>query len=253
MDPLYFLSVLLTGGLSGFLSGFLGIGGALVTTPLIRSVLKMPELIALGTPVPVMIPAAISGAYRYYRSGYVDSKTFSRAAPASFLAVIAGGILTKYIKGTYLMVLTALLLIFLSVNMLRNKKTGFEWVKLVRKEKLSILVGLVAGFLAGLLGIGGGFLLVPAFLYLFEDSTKIAFGTSLSVIAITAIPGTVVHSFLGHVDWKLAGLLSLIVIPFSYIGAQTSIYTRESTVKRIFSVFLIVFGTYFLVSEVMVL
>ncbi len=251
MDSVSFLSVLLTGVLSGFLSGFLGIGGALVTTPFIRSILRMPELIALGTPVPVMIPAGISGAYRYYRSGYVDSRTFIRAAPASFIAVMIGGILTKYIDGAYLMILTALLLIFISVNMLRNKKKGLNWIKLVRKEKLSILVGLVAGFLAGLLGIGGGFLLVPAFLYLFEDSTKVAFGTSLSVIVVTAIPGTFVHSFLGHVDWKLAGILSIVVIPFSYIGAQTSIYTRESIVKKIFSVFLIVFGAYFLVCEVM--
>lgn len=146
MDSLYILYSLLTGTLSGLLSGFLGIGGAIITTPMIRSILKRPELIALGTPVPVMIPTALSGAYRYYRSGYIDFEVFRRAAPASFIAVIIGSFLTKYIEGTYLMIMTALLLIFLSVNMFRNKELGLRWLLMLGKRELSILAGLLAGF-----------------------------------------------------------------------------------------------------------
>jgi hypothetical protein len=112
-------------------------------------------------------------------------------------------------------------------------------------------VAAIIGFLSGLLANGGGFLLVPVFVLLFGARLREAAATSLPCVAAMAVPGTITHAYLGHVDWLLSLQLSVGVVPATYVGAQVSIWLRRVRLRKPFGVFMAVFGAYFFVRELL--
>jgi uncharacterized membrane protein YfcA len=102
-----------------------------------------------------------------------------------------------------------------------------------------VLVGALAGAASGLLGIGGGFVIVPL-LVLWEGlPVERAAGTSLVAIFILALPGAATHAVLGHVDLALAALLTAGVVPGAAIGARLVPRLRTRVLERGFAVFLV--------------
>lgn len=240
------------GALTGFLSGLLGIGGGAVLTPFIRIVLNQPAYIALGTTVPVILPTAVSGAYGYYRSKKLDYKVIKFSGPAAFVFSIAGSYSTKFIDGSYLMIFTAVVILVLSIRMLFPGREGdiFKYFKKGSRNLNAFLIGSVAGYLAGLLGIGGGFILVPAFYFLLNMEPREAFGNSLAVIFFGALPSMFVHGALNHIDWLISLLVILAVVPFSYIGSRVSIRLKSQNARIIFGTIMFFIGAYFMLSEI---
>lgn len=105
-----------------------------------------------------------------------------------------------------------------------------------------VIVGVVAGVLSGLLGIGGGVILVPALLLLVRLTIHEAIGVSLAVIVPTALAGVLRHYCAGNVDLKLAALVAVGGIVGGLIGASLANYLPAQTLKKIFAVFLIIIG-----------
>ena len=104
-------------------------------------------------------------------------------------------------------------------------------------------VGVIVGFLSGLLGIGGGILMVPALVYLWRHNMQIAVGTSLAVMIPTTIAGTLRHFSYGNVDWRTSAVLAGGAIIGAYLlGAPLAEHLPSETLKRIFGVVLIVSG-----------
>ena len=91
---MYVLYGFLIGLLASILSGMFGIGGAIVTTPAIRVLLGTSPSIALGTPLPLTIPAAVSGSFRYYREGLLRFTIIAPTAAIGILGSIGGSLLT---------------------------------------------------------------------------------------------------------------------------------------------------------------
>ena len=112
------------------------------------------------------------------------------------------------------------------------------------------MIGLGAGLLSGLLGVGGGVLLIPGFLYILRMPIRRAFATSLAVIAVIAIPGTVVHALLHHISWSLALYLAIGSIPGAYLGARLNLRTAERLLYIMFGALLGIFGVLFIVNEI---
>jgi uncharacterized membrane protein YfcA len=108
----------------------------------------------------------------------------------------------------------------------------------------------VTGLYSGLLGLGGGFVLVPVLTRWFGFSAKRAVGTSLVAIAVLAVPGAVTHYVLGHIDLRLALALSLTVIPGSLLGAKITAVASESFVRVGFAVLLVVAAVLLAVNEI---
>jgi uncharacterized membrane protein YfcA len=94
-----------------------------------------------------------------------------------------------------------------------------------------VAIGLVAGLFSGLLGIGGGLLMVPAFATFLRLPLKETLGTSLACVGIIAIPGVVTHALLGHIDWGFAIPLSIAVIPGARIGAGLTIQASDRALR----------------------
>jgi uncharacterized protein len=104
-----------------------------------------------------------------------------------------------------------------------------------------ILVGIAAGILGGLVGVGGGIIIVPALIYFIGFSQKTAQGTSLGLIMLpVGILGVLQYYKQGHVDFKVVGILAVGFLLGSYFGSKVALSLSQETVKKIFAVLMII-------------
>jgi hypothetical protein len=258
---------ILTGILAGYFSGQFGIGGALISTPLLRLWLKTTPLIAVGTTLVPIIPGALVGAFNYARQGYVIKERLPSLVFGGLIGVVLGSLATLYVSGHWLMVMTAFLIFFLAWRFLLPTQSKFR-SRLVSWLRVGILggffesfglglgslaVGWGAGFFSGLLGVGGGFLLIPGLIFLLGAGIKEAFGTSLAVIACLVLPASLLHLLFGHVDLFIALYLTLGVIPGAYLGSKVAISLPPHWLAFFFGCLLLLTSLYFGYTEVKLL
>jgi uncharacterized protein len=257
--PLRDLLTLLLGLVTGVLSALFGIGGAIVSNPGLRALGAAP-LVAVGTTLPSILPGAISGTLRYRREGLIDRRLITPAAAAGLLAVVGGSLLSHAVPGGghVLLLLIAVLLAFTAWRTAVAPPTppadkpadNAEPPSLTpRRRWVAAGIGLVAGLLSGLLGIGGGVIMVPAFTELLGLSLKSAIATSLVCVGIFGVPATITHAFLGDVDWRMAVLLTVGVVPGARIGASLTIRTAERRLRLAVGVFLALVAVVYFVTE----
>ena len=252
------LVVLAAGVGSGALSAILGVGGAVVSTPAIRALGASPEL-ALGSTVPAIIPSAIVGTIRYHRLGLVDWKVGLWCGGAGAISA-AGGVWTStVVDAHWLMVATAALMLYSAFSVLRSARTGVApLVALVdtaapieRRAQIGWLVaiGLGAGFTAGLLGVGGGLIMVPAFTLVLRMQVKEIIASSLVAVAMMSVTSLIGHLIAGHIDWTYALPLAVGVIPGARLGSRFTAGASDRTMKLVCGALLVVFGIYYLTTE----
>lgn len=224
-----------------------GVGGGILTTPALRLILGAPALIALGTPLPVIIPTAVAGAYSYARRNSADVRGGLAIGAWGAVASVAGAFASDLAGGTVVMLVTAALVLFMAADMAlqaMGRRTGEPRIAEHHPQrKLALaLLGLATGVYSGFLGLGGGFVLVPLLVRWFGFPIKRAIGTSLVSIALLAIPGSVAHFALGHVDAKLALALMIGVVPGAFMGARLTAVASERMVKIGFALLLALTG-----------
>lgn len=227
----------LVGLIAGVGSGLFGIGGGVITTPAINVLLGGTAIQAVATPLPVIFPTSLVGAYTYWRSGQVSTRAARWAAIPGVLGAAGGAALTDIVNAHLLLFITAVLIGWTAFQVASGRKAperprgstpGWQYAA----------VGLAAGFVSGLLGVGGGIIMVPAFIALLGMPLKRALGTSLVLIAVLVVPGTAVHVALGHVDWKIFASLVIGVVPGARIGARLAVGAKERTLRILVGVFL---------------
>jgi uncharacterized membrane protein YfcA len=230
----------------------LGIGGAAVGTPLVR-LLGLSPYLAVGTPVPMILPSTITGSLTYLRAGLVDKKAVRWTTPPAAAAAFGGAMTTRAVDGSLLMLFCAAVLLFLSLRLLpRSEEPEPKDMGVQATSPVGLVfLGAVTGFLSGLLGVGGGFLMVPAFINFFHIPTKKALGTSLAVIALTVLPNILGHSVAGNIDWRAALFLCLGVIPGARLGALLAIKASERSLRRFMALTLSMVALTYAGSELM--
>ena len=240
------------GSIIGFFSAIFGIGGSIISTPVLKIVFGLPDLIALASPLPVIIPTAMAGSYNYWKKGLIRRDIILPTILGAMPATILGALGTKIVASKWLMVLTGIMVILIGVGLIINSQNKKLSVKITDKfviTKLAVMIGIISGIFSGLLAIGGGIIMVPAFIILLGLSMQEAASTSLICIVFMAIPGTIVHCLLGNISWHVVLSLGVGVIPASYLGSKVALGVKSKYLQAIFSIFLIIFGIYFVLSE----
>ena len=110
-------------------------------------------------------------------------------------------------------------------------------------------IGFAAGFISGLLGIGGGLIIVPLLAGVLGMPLKRALGTSLLAIVVLVIPGTVVHTALGHIDWAVFVVVTVGAVPGARVGARFALGTKERTLRILVGSFLLTIAVIYGASE----
>lgn len=246
----------LIGTVSGVLSGAFGIGGGIITTPAIRLILKAPALVAVGTPLPVIVPGALTGAWTYLRRGLVDVRGALTVGLVGSVASVAGALASKAAGGSIVMLITAALIVYVAADTaLWAAREGMEPRRAARPATTARFagVGLAAGLYSGFLGLGGGFVIVPLLARWLGFDMKKAVGTSLLAVAVLAVPGSVTHYLLGHIDVGIALALTLGVVPGAALGSRLTLLSREAVVRYAFAGMLVCVAIWLTVGELMAL
>ena len=276
MSFVVLLAVVAVGFGSGVLSGMFGVGGAVLTTPGIR-VLGATPIESVGSTIPAILPGALSGAWRYTRERMVD---WSVALPSGVLGAgfaVVGAELSDHVNGHYLMLLTAAMLLANGLSNVRSHARAPQKVSVPvggpadaegaevhehahaaghgHSRKPSALavasIGAAAGLLAGLLGVGGGVLLVPAYTGLLRMPPKRAVATSLVAVAIFSVPAMLTHTLLGHINWAYALPLVVGVVPGAQVGAKVTIQSSESRLRLLMGLFFTLLALVYGAGELM--
>jgi len=236
----------------GFLGGLLGKGGSAIATPLLHAV-GVPAIVAIAAPLPATIPSTLAASTVYWRERLIDWHVVRWSIGFGVPATVAGSIATRWIDGSVLVTATDLILVALGLRLA---------VAAHRPERPPVLaaagadinpnagvtrgalaaVAVSVGVIAGLLANSGGFLLAPLYIAVLRMPVKKALATSLAVSAVLAIPGTIVHASLGHLDWTLVAVFAASSVPLSLLGARVALRTDPARLERLYGTVLCVLG-----------
>ncbi len=226
MDVHLLFGVILIGLGIGFVSGAFGKGGSALATPLLH-LIGVPAIMAIASPLPATIPSTLLAGRAYTRAGNVDRRILRLGLPIGLPATIIGALLTRWIPGGPLVIVTDVVVLVFGIRILftRSSIVASEVDRRAPAARVLIIVGVV-GFVSGLLGNSGGFLLAPLFMTALGLPVHRAIGTSLVLATCLAVPGTIVHAWLGHIDWTLTLAFGLAAAPAAGAGARLALRTK---------------------------
>jgi uncharacterized protein len=240
------------GAVIGALTGLFGVGGSSIATPML-AVLGVPGLLAVASPLPATIPAALGAAVPYLRAGEARPRAAAWTLLGALPAAVLGAVLSDVAGGATLLIASGVVLVIVGYRVLRPIDPTAREQGTIRRRNRWLLVAASAGvgLFTGLLANGGGFLLVPMYLLIFGLSMRQASGTSLLVIAVLAVPTLATHWALGHVDWQVAGAFALGAIPAGFASGQLAHRIEGARLRRGFGWFLMVSGVAFVLYRLL--
>lgn len=268
------LFIVLLGGLTGILSGLFGVGGGFLTTPLLIFY-GVPPTVAAASAATQVTGASVSGVLAHSKRGGVDYRMGLVMVGGGVVGALIGALLFRLFQalGQIDVVINILYVVMLgtigslmlreALDTLRDRRGGggnkparkrrhhpliaglpFRWrfyrSGLYISPLAPLILGVIVGILTMLMGVGGGFILVPAMLYLLGMSGNVVVGTSLYQILFVTMVTTMTHALTTKaVDIVLAGLLLLGSVMGAQFGTQIALKTRPEVLRIVLAVIVI--------------
>lgn len=251
----------------GISLGLIGGGGSILTVPVLVYLFRVQPVVATAYSLFIVGSTSLVGSFPKYKGGEINLKTAiifgipSITAVYATRAFIVPAIPTEvfYIgsfvvtKSLLMMLLFAVLMVFASVSMIRDKKKPVSDEKEEQKFNYPLILveGVVVGMLTGLVGAGGGFLIIPALVLLSKLPMKQAVGTSLLIIAAKSLIGFTGDLGKAEMNWTLLMSVTGLAIAGIFIGNILSKKVSADSLKKGFGWFVLVMGIYIIVKELL--
>lgn len=241
--------------LIGLSLGMLGGGGSIITVPILVYVLGVPPKEAIAMGLAVVGVTSLVGGLTHGRGGNVNLRVAAAFGAVSMVGTWGGTFLGRFVSGTTQLVVIAAVMLAAAVFMFRNagRPPGDAVAELPARSRaplpLVVLSGLAVGGLTGMVGVGGGFLIVPAMVLLLGLTMKEAVGTSLAVIALNALVGFVGHLGQVRIEWSLLSEFTAAAVLGLMVGTWGSRFVSHAQLKQAFSVLLVLMGAFILIKE----
>jgi uncharacterized membrane protein YfcA len=239
----FVLGLVLSAGI-GLSLGLIGGGGSIITVPVLVYVLDVEPHRAIGMSLAVVGSTALVGAFLHHRKGAVSWRTGAVFAASGIVSAYLGSKLTRLVSPPALMLLFAGLMLVVATVMLTRKAPAADAPAHTPNLPREALAGLGVGFLTGFLGVGGGFLIVPALVVFGGLPMKAAIGTSLFVIAVNCASGLLGHLTSDAFDWKLTVLVASLAVAGALAGTALSDRFHPRGLRRIFAWFVVAVAVY---------
>ena len=280
--PINFFILMCLGLVVGFLSGMFGVGGGFLMTPMLI-LMGIPPAVAVASEANHILAASVSGFLAHMRRANVDFLMGFVLLVGGVIGSIIGVFLLKYLlsigqEKVFISLSYIIILVFVgfwmlaeSVNSLnkqskgtRNKLHEHIWLHGLpfkikfRKSHLyisilpPIFIGLLVGILSSIMGVGGGFILIPAMIYILGMPTQVVIGTSLLQIVFVTTVSTIMHSYINQtVDVVLSSLLLIGAVIGAQIGTRTMVLLRGEQIRFLLAVIIIIVAIV-LIGEILV-
>ena len=219
------------GGAIGILLGALGGGGSVLAVPALVYALGQKTHEATTESLILVGAAAWIGGLDYARRGRVSPRVAISFGAAGAIGAVPGSFANRALPDHALLVSFSILLVVAGVAMLRADPSARPG----RHELVAAAVGLATGFVTGLLGVGGGFLVVPALVVLVGLPMALAVGTSLVIIGITSAAALAVHLTHGAVDWAVTAPFTAAAIVGALVGSTAGRSLDQRLARRLFA------------------
>lgn len=231
--------------LVGLALGLLGGGGSILTVPIFVYVLGFAAKEAIAMSLAVVGTVSVFGAAGHWRAGNVNVRVGLLFGAVAMAGTYLGARLAVFFSGAAQLTLFAVVMLAAAVFMFREKKAPDAGAAAITRMPYALIAaeGIAVGVLTGLVGVGGGFLVVPALVVLGHLPMKAAVGTSLLVIAMKSFAGFA--GYVGQVDvpWGFMTGFTAIAVVGILAGTYLVQFVPQTTLKRAFAVFLVVMGT----------
>ncbi len=253
----YFASVII-----GFVLGLLGGGGSILSIPILVYLFHIDAVTASAYSLFIVGTTSLAGAIPKYRDHLVNIKTGILFGIPSIVAIF----ITRrwlvpaipdviyqtesfvFTKRLLVLGIFALLMILASLSMIRGRKE-IKALTTGMRIPLTIIEGILIGFLTGLVGAGGGFLIIPALIFLTRLPMKAAAGTSLFIIAINSLVGFAGDLFIMQMEWPFLLRVTALAIVGVHAGNVLSKKISNIQLRKGFGWFTLVMGCYILIRE----
>jgi len=265
------LVLIILGLVVGFLSGMFGVGGGFLMTPLLM-LLGIPPAVAVASEANHILAASVSGFLAHFRKKNIDFLMGFVLLTGGVSGSIIGVFLLKYLLSIghekfFISFAYIFILIFVGGSMLRESLTSLGNISIGKYKKLHehiwlhglpfkvkfrkshlyisilppIIIGFFIGILSSLMGVGGGFILVPAMIYILGMPTQIVIGTSLLQIVFVTFIATIMHSYINQtVDIILSSLLIVGAVFGAQIGSRIMGRLKAEQIRFLLSILIII-------------
>jgi uncharacterized protein len=232
----------LVGAAGGVFSGAFGVGGGILMVPLLITFAHLDQRRASAMSLAAIVPAAIAGSVTYLVNGEIDLLAALFVASGAVIGSWVGTWLLRTLSLGWLRWLFIALLVVVAVRLLTfTPERGGGPVELDAVSIIGMVaLGIVIGIASGLFGIGGGVIMVPAFMTLFGMGDLVAKGTSLLVMIPTAVSGTIVNARAGLVDVRAALVVGIAATIASFGGVAIAFVLSPEWSAWLFAALIIV-------------
>lgn len=241
-----FLATLMGLGLAGaFVAGLVGVGGAIVVVPLL---LYLPPLLGFeplgihrvaGITMVQVAVAGLVGSLPHRKGGHVSAAIVGSLGVAMMVASLLGATISGWIRPGVLTGVFSVLAAIAAALMLAGPRDAIVDAapsEVTFDKGRAVFLGATVGLLVGLVGAGGGFLLVPLMMYVLRIPVRMAVGTSLAIVALGGIAGSIGKAMTGQVEWPLALALVAGALPGATFGALASSRVSAPALARLLGI-----------------
>jgi len=234
----------------GLSLGLFGSGGSIITVPVLVYLVGQPEKIAIAGSLGVVGAIALTGALQNLARNQVEWRSVAWFGLPGMAGTYAGAWLSAYVSGAMQLSVFAFVMLVAAFMMFRRVQYqpaaggGRSLAKVVGD-------GVAVGVMTGFVGVGGGFLILPALVLLGGLPMHVAIGTSLAIIALNAFTGFAKHLHLLaaqglSLDWVLLGTFVVLGAAGSVVGSYFANRVPQATLRRLFAAFLLLMAVFIL-------
>ena len=254
------ISIIIAGLITGMLLGIFGSGGSIITMPALLYLLDVDPKSAIAMSLGIVAITATVTAVQHWYKGNVNLRITAIFGLFGVIGTFAGAKLGVITPVFIQLSVFAIIMYAAAWKMLKpapkHKSVGAACAECADgfcddlDYKEIAMHGIAVGILTGIVGVGGGFLIVPALVLLSGLPMKKAIGTSLAIVSLKSFAGFAGYAGAVAIDYSMMAVFSLIAITGSLVGSQIAHYLPANQLKKGFAVFLLLVASYILIKQI---
>lgn len=227
----------------GITLGLLGAGGSILIVPIFVYAAGMDAREAISLSLGVVSITSFVGSIWYFKRGFINTRLVAIFVTFGSLGAFFGARLTPLLSHHLLLLIFGILMLGIGLLLVIKKEGTLDESAMKCQTRFlpAMFTSVSIGVLTGFLGVGGGFLIVPALSLMMKCSMKSAIGTSLLIISANAMAGFAGHAFNESIDWKMAAIFSGVAALGSILGVLIGEKASVGVLKKSFA--LLIIGT----------